>query len=522
VRQPVLLDGESLTLTEVERVARHDEPVQIAERAKGKMQESRAIVERIAADRAQRVYGVNTGFGSLKDVAIANADLARLQHNLLMSHSAGVGDPLPTDTVRTAMVLRANALAKGFSGVRLEVVQTLVEMINCRVHPFIPTQGSVGASGDLAPLSHLALVLSRPPADEDDRDELSGEVITHKGLRISGKVAMEREGIARLVLGAKEGLALNNGVQVSAAILLLALLDAERLVRLADLAVAMTVEAVRGTPDAFLPEVHRLRPFVGQRLSAAAILRFLSGSAAAGSDPTRIQDGYSIRCAPQVHGAARDSLSRVRERLQVEVNSATDNPLVIPVAGGRTISAGQFHGEPLALAAEALKIAISEVAAISERRTFRLLTKALSFGLPPLLAPPDRPGLGMMAVQFTAAALASECKHVAHPAAVDSIPTCEDQEDHVSMSPIAARGARRIVDNAGYVLAAEMLCAARALSFRREQDGVAVGEGARRCLEIIQPVLELDKRGAPPTILLERLHDLIEAKAFAEVIGEEA
>ncbi|MHA1568945.1 MAG: HAL/PAL/TAL family ammonia-lyase [Alphaproteobacteria bacterium] len=519
--ESISIDGQSLSIEEVVKVARREAPVRLADQARQTMEAARAVVDRIAADQETTVYGINTGFGSLKDVVIKATDLAHLQRNLLMSHSAGVGRALSVEVVRAAMLLRANALAKGYSGVRPAVVETLLEMLNKKVHPYIPEQGSVGASGDLAPLSHLALVLSMPPEESEDDPRQSGEVIDSFGVRVPGSQAMEAAGIARIVLSAKEGLALNNGVQISGALALLALIDAERLVRLADLACAMTVEAVLGTPDAFKPEVHAPRPFVGQKESAAAIIRHLAGSELAGSDPKRMQDGYSIRCAPQVHGAARDLLGGARNCLAIEINSASDNPLIVQDQDqGTMISAGQFHGEPVAFAGEQIKLAVSELVSISERRTFRLLTKALSFGLPSLLAPPDRSGLGLMAVQFTAAGLVADCKHLAHPAVADSIPTCEDQEDHVSMSPIAARGARQIVENAAYVLAAELFCAARALAIRRKEGKLHLGENTTKCLKNLQLVLNQDAAGAPPAMCLEEIRKQIGAGEFDHLLGE--
>lgn len=528
----IAVDGENLTLAAVVAVARHRAPVVLAPRARARLAVNRHAVEAIAGDSARSVYGINTGFGSLKDVAIGPDDLARLQRNLLLSHSAGVGAPLPVEVVRAAMLLRANALAKGVSGVRPEVVETLLVMLNCGVHPYVPAQGSVGASGDLAPLSHLALVLARPAEGEPDPLELSGEVIDDDGCRVPGRTAMERAGIPRLVLEAKEGLALNNGVQVSAALTLLALVDAQRLADLADLACAMTLEAVRGAIEAFLPEVHQLRPFPGQAMSAALILRHIRGSTLAGGDPARVQDGYSIRCAPQVHGAVRDVILRGNEALEIEINSATDNPLIFTCAGRPAISAGQFHGEPIALTADALKAALSELSSISERRIFRLLTRALSYGLPPLLAPAEKPGLGLMNVQFTAAGLVAENKHAARPAAVDNIPTCEDQEDHVSMSPIAARGARRIARNTTYVLAAELLCAGYALTLRCAVNGGAgnggashgeqLGEGVGRALAVIRGVVDRYAQGAAPGDCLEEIHQAINAGRFDPLLGEAA
>ncbi len=518
--QPLPIDGDSLTLADVAAVARGGRPVALAAAARTRMEASRAVVERIANDPAAQVYGVNTGFGSLKHHAIGRRDLERLQRHLLLSHSAGVGDPLPIEVVRATMLLRANALAKGASGVRPAVVETLLAMLNRGVHPYVPAQGSVGASGDLAPLSHLALTLSRPPNGEPDPPELSGETIDAQGRRRPAKETMAEAGIERLLLGAKEGLALNNGVQVSAALAALAVLDGERLANVADLACAMTLEAVRGAPDAFLPAVHRLRPFAGQGRSAANILRHLAGSSLAGSDAERVQDGYSLRCAPQVHGAARDALANARCTLTIEINSATDNPLIFADGKRAAVSAGQFHGEPVALACDALKVALAELSAISERRIFRLLTKALSFGLPPLLAPAARPGLGLMMVQFTAAGLAVENKHVAHPSSVDNIPTCEDQEDHVSMSPLAARGARRIAQNTTYVLAAELFCAAYALALRQEQSPATLGAGTGRAFAICQPALDRYCADETPADCLEELAAKIHGGAFDSAAGE--
>ena len=512
--QPLIIDGHSLTLADVAAVARDRRPVALAEDARARMAASRAVVERIAADGVAHVYGVNTGFGSLKDVAVGRRDLERLQRNLLLSHSAGVGDALAVEIVRAAMLLRANALAIGASGVRPAVVETLLAMLDRSVHPYVPAQGSVGASGDLAPLSHLALTLSRPPDGEPDPPELSGETIDARGRRRPAKETMAEAGIARLVLGAKEGLALNNGVQISAAIGALAALDGARLADVADLACALTLEAVRGARDAFRPEVHALRPFRGQATSAANILRCTRGSTLAGGDPQRLQDGYSLRCAPQVHGAARDALAQARQTLTIEINSATDNPLIFADAPQPTISAGQFHGEPVALACDAMKVALAELSAISERRIFRLLTKALSFGLPPLLAPPEQPGLGLMLVQFTAAGLAVENKHIAHPSSVDNIPTCEDQEDHVSMSPIAARGARRIGENTAYVLAAELFCAAYALALRQAHGAATLGEGSARAFAQCRPALDRYAGGATPAECLEEIAASIRAGAF--------
>lgn len=453
---PVLhIDGHSLTIEEVVALARGHPPVELESAAMERVRASRAWIDEVVSDDAVTVYGVNTGYGSLAEVRISPDDVAALARNLILSHSAGVGPPLPQEVVRAAMLIRANTLAKGYSGVRLETIETLVELLNRGVHPIIPEKGSVGASGDLAPLSHLALVLMG-----------EGEAF-YQGERLPGGDALRRAGLSPIKLAAKEGLALNNGTSVSAALACLALADAENLIAHAEIALAMSLEALQAVSRAFDARLHAARNHRGQQVTAATVRRLVAGSELIDSTQ-RVQDAYSLRCAPQVLGAVRDTLAFVRTTIENEINAATDNPLIFldePQAN-KAFSGGNFHGEPLALALDFLGIAMAEVGSIAERRIFRLLDGTLSSGLPPMLT--ENSGLrnGLMLAQYTAAALVSDNKTLAHPDSVDSIPTGANQEDHVSMSTNAARHAREIVWNVERIVAVEMLCAAQALDFR--------------------------------------------------------
>ncbi|MDR7417329.1 MAG: histidine ammonia-lyase [Armatimonadota bacterium] len=454
----VRVDGRTLTLEAVEAVA-HGEAVALAPEARARVEASRAMVERVLRER-RAVYGISTGVGELRTVSIPPDGAQALQRNIVRSHAAGVGDPLPEPAVRAMIVLRANALAVGCSGVRPVVVETLLAMLERGVHPVIPEQGSLGASGDLAPLAHLALVLIG-----------EGEAFV-EGVRMPGGDAMARAGIAPLALDAKEGIALINGTQVMAALGTLFLLEAERLAELADVAGAMTLEALRGTGQAFHPLLHRARAHPGQVAVAAHLTALLDGSRRlAGADYARVQDAYSLRCMPQVHGAVRQALAHLREVLAVEINSATDNPLLFPDEG-EILSGGNFHGEPLALALDYAAMAVAELASISERRIERLVNPHLS-GLPPFLA--ERGGLqsGYMLAHYTAAALVSENKVLCHPASVDTIPTSAGQEDHVSMGAHAARKAMAVLRNTQQVVAVELVLAAQGidLSPRGPGDG---------------------------------------------------
>ncbi|HEY9232214.1 MAG TPA: histidine ammonia-lyase, partial [Blastocatellia bacterium] len=419
----LFLDGETLGLEEVIAVARQFRAAALNPEAKQRMRRSRRLVEQWV--RKKRViYGITTGFGSLQNEVISPEDVEQLQENILLSHSAGVGEWLPEATVRAMMLLRANALAKGYSGIRVEVVERLLDLLNRRVHPLVPAKGSVGSSGDLAPLSHMALVLIG-----------RGEAL-HDGIRLSGAEALSQAGIRPVRLRAKEGLALTNGTQFMTAIGALTLWDAENLAKLADIAGAMSLEAVRGFSAAFRHELQKLRPFAGQIACAKNVSAMIAGSrliqrnritkrketrrADEASPEPKVQDAYSLRCMPQVHGASRDAMSFVRRTLETEINSATDNPLIMPELS-KSFSAGNFHGQPVALAMDFLALALSEMGNISERRIARLMNKHENFGLPAYLI--DAAGLnsGMMLAQYTAAALVSENKVLIHPASGDSI-----------------------------------------------------------------------------------------------------
>jgi histidine ammonia-lyase len=492
----LLLDGNTLTLEQVERVARGEAgEVGIAAEAEDRIRRSRAVVE-AAVESGEVVYGVTTGFGRLSEVAIERGHLEELQENLIRSHACGVGKPLPREEVRAITLLRANVLAKGFSGVRPEVVRLLVELLNRGVHPVIPEQGSVGASGDLAPLSHLALVLIG-----EGEAELEGAVLP-------GGEALRRAGLEPLKLRAKEGLALNNGTQVQTGIGALLLRAAERLADAADVAGAMSLEGLRGTPDAFHPALQQARPHPGQIASAARLRELLRDSEIREShrhnDP-RVQDAYALRCMPQVHGAFRNALGYIRSVLEVECNSATDNPLIFPdEEGGLVLSGGNFHGQPVSQVLDLLAIALTDLGSIAERRIERLVNPDLS-DLPAFLT--REPGLssGMMLAQITAAALVSECKVLAHPASVDSIPTGASKEDHVSMGPHAARKARQVLWNVETVIGIELMCAAQALEFLRP---LRPGKGVERAYQAVRavvPALEQDRVLAPDIEAAARL-----------------
>lgn len=473
------LDGESLTLEAVQRVSQDPRvEVRLAEGCLEKIRASRKVVEDVLAS-GKIVYGVNTGFGALSNVSISNEQVDQLQVNLVRSHAAGTGPILDFPVVRAMMLLRANTLAKGFSGVRLEVVETLLALLNKGVYPKIPSQGSLGASGDLAPLAHMTLVLMG-----------EGEA-AYQGEWLSGGEALKRAGIQPLTLKAKEGLALLNGTQMMTAVGTLALLQAEALADVAEVAGAMTIEAVKGSQKPFDARIAQARAHTGHAQSSAMIRNLLAGSEIMEShrDCAKVQDAYSLRCIPQVHGAARDLLTSVRKTLAVEINSATDNPLVFP--NGDIISQGNFHGEPVAMAMEQLALALCELGSISERRIDKLMNPVFS-ELPAFLAgTKEGAGLnsGMMIIHYTAASLVSESKILAHPAVVDTIPTSNDKEDHVSMGATAARKAMRILEHTRWVLAAELLAAAEGLEYRGDlKPGAGVWRVYQKIRQTVQPL----------------------------------
>lgn len=447
----IYLDGTGLSIEDVVAVARGFEPVALTQEAMEKTERTRAYVEEKLAQKAV-IYGITTGFGKFSDTLISADQTALLQRNLIMSHACAQGEPLPTETVRAAMLLRANSLSRGNSGIRLSTLNTLVEMLNRGVHPVIPEKGSLGASGDLAPLSHMVLVM------------LGEGEAEYQGKQMPGAEAMKLAGIPTVELAAKEGLCLINGTQIMTAIGCLAAYDAKALATTADIAAAMSAEALLGIQIAYDEKAHLLRPHTGQLNSARNLRTLLAGSGLSQRiRPDRVQDAYALRCVPQVHGASRDAIGYVWNVLSTEINSVTDNPLIFPDED-ETISCGHFHGQPVALAMDFLGIAVSELANISERRLERLVNPQLS-GLPAFLTPDGGLNSGFMIVQYAAASMVSENKVYAHPASVDSIPSSANQEDHVSMGTTAARKAKMILDNAQRVLAMELMSAAQAMTF---------------------------------------------------------
>ena len=503
----IRLDGESLTVEDVGAVAEGRATCALSEAARRAMDASRAVVERCAGG-GDAVYGVNTGFGDLATVRIEPERLALLQERLLLSHAAGVGEPLPDRAVRAMLVLRANALARGHSGIRPAVVERLLTLLERDVLPVVPSRGSVGASGDLAPLAHLALPVigrGRLRLIEDGRRV---ELPAADGLR--------RLGLEPLVLEPKEGLALINGTQAITSLLALAVLEARRLVRLADLAGAFSTDALRGTDTAFEARLHALRPHPGQRRSAANLYGLMAGSAIRESHrhgDVRVQDPYCVRCMPQVHGAARDLLADVERKVAIEINSVTDNPLVFPLAAhggdegeGDVLSGGNFHGEPMALAADVLALGVAELGSIAERRIEKLTNAAFS-GLPPFLVEDAGLNSGFMIAQVTAAALVSENKTLCHPASVDSIPTSADKEDHVSMGMWAAIKLGQVIANVRRVFAIELLAAAQGIDLLRPLTSSAPLEALHAAIR---------GRVAPWSEDREMAPDLAAAEAFLD------
>ena len=497
---PLQLDGSALTLFDIESVARGHRPAIIAPSAILRVERSRQVIESIL-ERGDTVYGVNTGFGKLADVRIPAGQLARLQTNLVRSHACGLGEPLSEPEARAMLLLRANVLAKGFSGVRPHLLELLVAMLNAQVHPIIPAKGSVGASGDLAPLAHLALVV----IGEGDA--------MYQGRRMPGREALAAAGLAPIQLAAKEGLALLNGTQAMTAVGALAAVDAGRLASLADLAGAMSLEALKGTPAAFDARIHAARPHPGQIASAAHLTALLDDSEIRNSHLTndpRVQDAYCLRCMPQVHGAVRGVLDHVVRILETESGSATDNPLVFPAedpgfahepnqktALPEVVSGGNFHGAPLSYAFDYAAIALTDLASIAERRIDRLINPDINEGLPAFLCSDAGLSSGYMIAHVTAAALLNECKVLAHPASTDSVPTSGGKEDHVSMGMTAALKLRQIVRNLEHILAIELLCAAQGLDYRQPLQPSAAVATAHRTIRTLVDHLEEDRVPAP-------------------------
>lgn len=468
----IYIDGESLTIEDIIKVARQNFKIELTEKATERINRARDVVDEFV-DNEEVVYGITTGFGKFSDVAISKDETKDLQKNLIMSHACGVGNHFQEEVVRATMLLRVNALAKGFSGIRLSTLNTLIGMLNNGVHPLIPEKGSLGASGDLAPLSHMVLVMIG-----------MGEAI-YKGERLSGEEAMKRAGIETIELTSKEGLALINGTQVMTAVGALTVYDTLKIAKMADISAAMTLEALNGITDPFDPRIHAVRPHKGQGDCAKNLLNITNGSKmTTRQGEIRVQDAYSLRCIPQIHGGSRDAIEYVINKINIEINSVTDNPLIF-VKEKDVISGGNFHGQPMALAFDFLGIAISELANVAERRIERLVNPQLS-GLPAFLTEKGGLNSGFMIAQYSAASLVSENKVLAHPASVDSIPSSANQEDHVSMGTIAARKAGSILENTINVLAIEILAAAQAIDFSENKE---LGEGTNIAYEIVRKVV---------------------------------
>jgi histidine ammonia-lyase len=498
---PLLIDGESLSLDHVAEVAFDRRRVALHSEAVRKMSKSRAVVDAIVNEN-RTVYGVSTGFGKLSDVHVGHEQLTQLQHNLVRSHAAGVGDPFTEEEVRALILLRANVLAKGLSGARPVIAERLCDLLNHHVYPVVPCRGSVGASGDLAPLAHLALILIG-----------EGEVFG-ASTKITGREALEAIGLQPLELQAKEGLALLNGTQATLATGIICFRRAGRLLNLADLAGAMSLEALKGTPQAFDPRIHQARPHPGQIQVAERLSRFLRDSEIRQShlDCGRVQDAYSLRCMPQVHGPVRECVDYVRSVIGIESNSATDNPLVFAESGD-VISGGNFHGQSLGLAFDFLSTALSVLANIAERRIERLLNPEYG-DLPAFLA--DDPGLnsGFMIAQVAAASLASETKVLAHPASVDSIPTSGNREDHVPMAMGAVLKLKQIVSNLEKILAIEFLCAAQGLDYLRPLKAGVNAEAAYQYIRERIPHVSTDR---VLSVDIEKMAGIMSEGEFSEL-----
>ena len=479
ISAPLQIAGQPLRLEEIDEVALGGRVAALDPAAVPRIRASRAVVDGLLR-RGATVYGVNTGFGKLSEVRIEPGEVRALQCNLVRSHACGLGEPLPEAEVRAMLLLRANVLAKGFSGVRQDVVEMLVALLNHRIHPVVPSRGSVGASGDLAPLAHLALAV------------IGEGVVLADGRPVPAAMAMLQTGLKPLVLEAKEGLALLNGTQAITAVGALAVSRAQRVAELADLAGAMTLEALKGTPTPFDERIHAVRPHPGQMAAAKHLRELLQESEIREShrenDP-RVQDAYCLRCMPQVHGAVRDALVAARATLEVETGAATDNPLVFPE--GEILSGGNFHGAPLALTLDTIAIAVTTLMGIGERRIDRLVNPDISEGLPPFLSKTPGVSSGLMIAHIAAAALLNEAKVLAHPASADSVPTSGGKEDHVSMGMTAALKFRQVVENAERLLAIELLCAAQALEYRAPlKPAQRVGEALALVRQVVKPLTE--------------------------------
>lgn len=501
----VIVNGETTSIEDIVNVARNNYQVQISEEAIEKIKRSRRYVDDLV-EKEKVVYGITTGFGEFSKVSISRAETEDLQRNLIISHSCGVGPHFPVEVVRAIMTLRVNALSKGYSGIRLETINTLVEMINKGVHPAIPEKGSLGASGDLAPLSHMVLPLIG-----------EGEAY-YKDQLMSGQEAMKAAGITPVCLTSKEGLALINGTQVMTAVGLLTAYDAMNLAKLCDISASLTIEGLDGITDAFMPELHQIRPYKGQLSTAKNLLTILKDSPrTTRQGELRVQDAYALRCLPQIHGASKDAIQYVLDKVCIEVNAVTDNPIIL-VDKDMAVSGGNFHGQPMALAFDFLGIALAELANVCERRIERLVNPNLSNGLPAFLT--EKGGLhsGFMIAQYAAAALVSENKVLAHPASVDSIPSSANQEDHVSMGTIAARKAKEIYYNVSRVLAIELFAATQAIDLNARDAGKGLGKGTSAAYQVIREAVPVVKEDRVMYKDFEKIAELIKANSIVDAV----
>jgi len=514
---PIELNGESLSLEQVIAVA-YGQPgnpiVQLSPEAKKKIQRSAAAVETMLKN-GQVAYGITTGFGAFKDRIISPEEVEKLQRNIVLSHAVGVGDPFDIPTTRAIMLIRANTLARGYSGIRLQTVQLLLDLLNMGVHPVIPQKGSLGASGDLAPLSHMSLVLLGL-----GEAEFQGEIL-------SGDEILEKVGLQPVTLAAKEGLALANGTAVMCALGALETYHARLLSRTADIAGCLSLEALHGTPLAFDERIHQLRPFPRQINCAAYLRELLVGSEfTRHHDPTNVQDAYSLRCIPQVHGAIRDAIAYARWVIEIELNAVTDNPLIFiddDTGEATVISGGNFHGEPLAIAMDYLGLALTELGNISERRLMRLTDEASNAHvLPAFLTQKGGLNSGFMITQYTAAALATENKVLAHPASADTIPTSANVEDHVSMGCTAALKTRQIVNNIEHILSLELMAAAQAIDFRKQEPThpQRLGQGTQPAYDLIRSQVPFVEEDQILYNYMQSVRDLVASGQLVRVVNE--
>lgn len=512
-RKKLIIDGNSLTLKSLEFFLKENPVVSLSAVSKKNVIKARKLIDKWV-EEGKVIYGVTTGFGEFANVRISNKDLAKLQENLIISHSTGVGDPLPPFIVKLMMLLRVNALASGHSGIRLETLELLISMMNNNIIPVIPSQGSVGSSGDLAPLSHLVLAMIGKGEVQIYKDVMNDN--QHKVKILKSLAALKKFGLTPIKLAAKEGLALINGTQMMTAFAAYICIEAKKLQMVADIAGALSHEALRGTDNAFDSRLHKLRPFPGQIAVAKNILSMIKGSEIREShreDDPRVQDSYSIRCMPQIHGASRDTIDYVYSRVETEINSVNDNPLIFP-DDETHLEGGNFHGQPIALAMDFMAIAISEYANVSERRTERMLNGSLS-SLPRFLAKNGGLNSGLMIAQYTAAALVSENKVLAHPASVDSIPTSANQEDHNSMGSISARKCFQILKNVQTVLAIEILTACQALEFHKP---LKPGEGTLIAYQLVRKISQPINTDIVLYLEIEKVAELIKEDTFLNTI----